>query len=149
MYYNCSLFYSAHWLLRAFIEPLGGGSLYNIIWLDLERRPSQIFNAFDNMMLCFIMYDIVTIYGWLQTGYGLVNGFIDHLCTPLRTTSNCSAIANLHTLQITTVPSKIFQPAVSLPSNESICHNITGLCLKYSIIWYTLRGIFETERDGL
>jgi hypothetical protein len=32
----------------------------------------------------------------------LVNGFIDHLHTPLGTTSNYSAIANLHTLQITT-----------------------------------------------
>jgi hypothetical protein len=41
-------------------------------------------------------------------GYGLVNGFIDHLHTPIGTTSNYSAITNLHTLQITTVPAKPF-----------------------------------------
>jgi hypothetical protein len=41
-------------------------------------------------------------------GYGLVNGFIDHLYTPLRTASNYSAIANRHTLQITTAPTKPF-----------------------------------------
>jgi hypothetical protein len=46
---------------------------------------------------------------WLKTGYGLVNGFTDHLYTPLRTTSNYSAIANLHTLQFTTAPVKSFK----------------------------------------
>jgi hypothetical protein len=40
--------------------------------------------------------------------YGLVNGFIDHLYTALRTTSNYSIIANLHILQITTAPAKPF-----------------------------------------
>jgi hypothetical protein len=35
-------------------------------------------------------------------------GFIDHFYTPLGTTSNYSAIANLHTLQITTAPAKAF-----------------------------------------
>jgi hypothetical protein len=39
---------------------------------------------------------------------GLVNGFIDHLYTPLGNTSNYSAIADLHTLQITTAPAKPF-----------------------------------------
>jgi hypothetical protein len=34
-------------------------------------------------------------------GYGLVNGFIDHLYTPLGTISNYSAIADFHTLPIT------------------------------------------------
>jgi hypothetical protein len=42
----------------------------------------------------------------LQTGYGLVNGFIDHLHSPLVTTSNYSATANLHTLQFTAVNTK-------------------------------------------
>jgi hypothetical protein len=36
-------------------------------------------------------------------GYGLVNEFIDHLRTPLGTASNYIAIANLHSLQITTL----------------------------------------------
>jgi hypothetical protein len=37
--------------------------------------------------------------GWLLTGFGIGIVFIDHLYTRLRTTSNYSAIANLHTLQ--------------------------------------------------
>jgi hypothetical protein len=41
-----------------------------------------------------------------------MNGFIDHLCTPLGTTGNYSATANLHTLQITTAPAKLFHPAM-------------------------------------
>jgi hypothetical protein len=44
----------------------------------------------------------------IDGGMGLVNGFTDHLYTPLGTTSNYSAIANLHTLQITTAPPKPF-----------------------------------------
>jgi hypothetical protein len=43
-----------------------------------------------------------------KTVCGLVNGFINHLHTPLETTSNYSAIANLHTLKITTAPAKSF-----------------------------------------
>jgi hypothetical protein len=39
---------------------------------------------------------------------GLVNGFIDHVYTSLGTTNNYSDIANLHTLQITTAPTKPF-----------------------------------------
>jgi hypothetical protein len=38
----------------------------------------------------------------------LDTGIIDHLYTPLGTTSNYSAIANLHNLQITTAPLKLF-----------------------------------------
>jgi hypothetical protein len=37
-----------------------------------------------------------------------VNEFIDHLYTPVGITSNYSAIANLHTLQITIAPAKSF-----------------------------------------
>jgi hypothetical protein len=43
--------------------------------------------------------------------FGLGIGFIDHLYTQLGTTSNYSAIANLHTSQITTA--KFFQLAAS------------------------------------
>jgi hypothetical protein len=43
-------------------------------------------------------------------GFGLGIGFIDHLYTQLGTTSNYSAIANLHALQFTTAHAK------SLPS---------------------------------
>jgi hypothetical protein len=41
-------------------------------------------------------------------GFQLVNGFIDHLYPPLGTTSNYSAITNLHTLQFTTGHTKSF-----------------------------------------
>jgi hypothetical protein len=42
----------------------------------------------------------------------LINRFIDHLSTRLGITSNYNAIADLHILQITTVPAKLFQSAV-------------------------------------
>jgi hypothetical protein len=51
---------------------------------------------------------------WLQTGYGLVNGFIDHLYTPLGATSNYRVIANLYSLQITTAPTKPFSSLLCL-----------------------------------
>jgi hypothetical protein len=54
---------------------------------------------------------IVTISGWLQTGYGFVNGFTDHLYSELQV--NYSAIINLHTLQITTAPAKHFSSLLS------------------------------------
>jgi hypothetical protein len=38
----------------------------------------------------------------------LVNGFIDHLYTRLRTAINCSVTANLHNSQITTAHAKLF-----------------------------------------
>jgi hypothetical protein len=45
---------------------------------------------------------------WLQTWYGLVNGFIDSLYTRLTSTSNYIVTANLHNSQITTAPAKPF-----------------------------------------
>jgi hypothetical protein len=45
-------------------------------------------------------------------GYELMNEFIDHLYTLLGTTGNYSA--NLHTLQITTAPSKPFSSMLCL-----------------------------------
>jgi hypothetical protein len=49
---------------------------------------------------------------WLQTGFGLVIKFIEHLQNV--TTSNYSAFANSHTLQFTTART-ISQYAVALP----------------------------------
>jgi hypothetical protein len=45
---------------------------------------------------------------WLKTESGLVNWFVDHPYTRLGATSNYSAIADLHTLQITTASAKSF-----------------------------------------
>jgi hypothetical protein len=49
----------------------------------------------------------------------MVNKFIDHLYPPLRTTSNYSAIADLHTLQITTESTKHF-PAYCVFTSRSL-----------------------------
>jgi hypothetical protein len=59
--------------------------------------------------------NIVTISGCdCKRGLGWWIGFINHLYTQSGTTSNYSAIAYLHTLQITTAHAKsFFQPAVS------------------------------------
>jgi hypothetical protein len=46
-----------------------------------------------------------------RRGFGLEIGFIDHFNTRIVTTLNYSAIANLHTLQITTARPKPFQSA--------------------------------------
>jgi hypothetical protein len=48
-----------------------------------------------------------------------VNDFIDHLYTPLGTTSNYSAIADLQSLQITTAPANSF-PAFYVINSRSL-----------------------------
>jgi hypothetical protein len=48
-------------------------------------------------------------------GFGLEIEFIDYIDTRLVTTLNYSAVANLHTLQITTAHAKSFQFAMSSP----------------------------------
>jgi hypothetical protein len=50
-------------------------------------------------------------------GFGLANGFIDHMYTSLATTS--SDIANFHTLQITAAPAKS-SPACSVSNSRSL-----------------------------
>jgi hypothetical protein len=51
--------------------------------------------------------------------YGLDIGFIDHLHTPLGTTSNYSTVSNLHTLQITAAFAKLF-PACFVFNSHSL-----------------------------
>jgi hypothetical protein len=58
-----------------------------------------------------------------QTGFGLVNGFIDH--TPLGTSSNYSAIADLHTLQIT-IPHIESSPACSVFNSRFLVKDINS-----------------------
>jgi hypothetical protein len=52
-------------------------------------------------------------------GFGLVNRFIDHLYTPLGTTSNYSAITDLHTPQFITARTKSF-PAYCVSNSRSL-----------------------------
>jgi hypothetical protein len=52
-------------------------------------------------------------------GFGLMNGFIDHLYTRLGRTSNYNVIASFHNSQVTTEPSKIF-PASDVLTSRSL-----------------------------
>jgi hypothetical protein len=52
-------------------------------------------------------------------GYGLVNGFIDHLYTPLGTTRYYGTTVNLHNVQITTAPAEPF-PALCVRTSHSM-----------------------------
>jgi hypothetical protein len=62
----------------------------------------------------FILYVIYCHdFEWLSTGSGLEIGFIDHFSIRLVSTLNYSAIADFHTLQITTAHAKSF-PAWSV-----------------------------------
>jgi hypothetical protein len=51
--------------------------------------------------------------GDCQRGFRLETGFIDHFNTQFMTTFNYSVIANLHTLQMTTIHAKTFHSGVS------------------------------------
>jgi hypothetical protein len=61
----------------------------------------------SNFMQVYLTYCHVYV---CETIEGVWTGewFIDHLYTPLKTTSNYNAIANLHNSQITTAPAKPF-----------------------------------------
>jgi hypothetical protein len=68
----------------------------------------------------FLKMHVVTIYECDYTrGLDWWIGFTDDLNTPLRTTSNYSANANLHTLQITTAPATLFS-ACCVFNNHSL-----------------------------
>jgi hypothetical protein len=70
--------------------------------VPLESFYSRFFTCKYVTYLYYYYYYYYHDLGMTIDGYGLVNGFIDHLVTPLGTTSNLSAIANLHGLQLTT-----------------------------------------------
>jgi hypothetical protein len=101
---------------------------------------------------------------WLQTGYGLVNGFTDHLYTQLVTTSNYSATGNLHNSQITTAPAKPFPDCCVFTTHSLEClltveilqlHTLTSSChrrlcrtqLSYTAISFQL--LLQSSNDWL
>jgi hypothetical protein len=57
---------------------------------------------------------------------GVWIGFIDHLYTPLGTTSNYSATANLHTLQITAARAKSSLSSVDVSWQRLLTTEIPG-----------------------
>jgi hypothetical protein len=57
--------------------------------------------------------NVVTCISDSRLAFGLEIGFVDHFNLRIVTTLNYSAIADLHTLQITTAHAKCFQSAVS------------------------------------
>jgi hypothetical protein len=74
--------------------------------LYFEKEMKLTIYLFDHIVTC------MSDYRW---GFGLEIGFIDHFNTRLMTTLNYSAIADLHTLQITRASLSLFQPAVCSP----------------------------------
>jgi hypothetical protein len=82
-------------------------------------------------------------YRW---GFGLVNGFFDHLQTQLGITSNYSAIANLQNSQITTAPAKLFpvyvfirRSLVTSPNSGNSSSSIFTACRAELKVKVTLR----------
>jgi hypothetical protein len=61
-----------------------------------------------------------------RRGLGLVIGFIDHLCTQLGTTSNCSSIAILHNLQIITAQAKYYPTSCVFSSHSLVRTSNSG-----------------------
>jgi hypothetical protein len=68
---------------------------------DMSSQLNHVLSHFRTSHV-FVPYFFLTcchVYEWLQTGFGLMNGFIDHL--QMITTSNCNSLTGLHTLKIT------------------------------------------------
>jgi hypothetical protein len=92
--------------------------------------------------------------GWLQTAFGLVNWITDHVYIPVRTTSKCSAMADLHLYKSPQHPLSLFPACcvftsrslatvsveiLRLPALRNSCHsrpcrNVANCQLKYSAI---------------
>jgi hypothetical protein len=97
-----------------------------------------------NMSCAIIEYlqvYIVACMGDCRRCFGLDTGFIDHLYTQRRTTSNYSAIANLHTLQITTAHAKSF-PASCVFSSHSLATSYNSESSSAPALMSTLNDSF-------
>jgi hypothetical protein len=78
-----------------------------ILQRNIKTEYQSYYSAFCYILI--LSHDIV----WLQTGFGLVIGFIGHLL--IVTVSNYSALTNSNILQFTTARAKSSQSAVSSP----------------------------------
>jgi hypothetical protein len=86
----------------------------------LDTNFSHIYSACNINVYCHL-------YKWLQTGFGLVIRYIDHL--QIVTTSNYSTITNSHTLEFATACTKPSQSAVS---TLVVAWTSNGGCSPYS-----------------
>jgi hypothetical protein len=81
---------------------------------------------------------------WIQCDYrrgiGLDIGFTDHLYTSLGTTSNYSAIANLHALQVTTAQAKPF-PACCVLISRSLATTFTVEILQLPALRFSCHSL--------
>jgi hypothetical protein len=81
------------------------------------------------------------VYGWLQTGFGLMNRFIDHFKTWVETTSNYSAIANPHNSQITRAHAKSSQCAFA---SRFLVTDLNNIDSSASVLTSLLPGEYPT-----
>jgi hypothetical protein len=81
-------------------------------------------------------------------GYGLHIGYIDHLYTPLGTASNCSAIAELHSLQITTATTKP-SPACCVLNSRSLATALTVEIIQFPALTSLLSGEYPASELGV
>jgi hypothetical protein len=87
----------------------------------------EFYFLYNRIFIRFLMYwynlhcllYILSHVTWLWTGFGLVNGFVDHLYTWLVSTSKYSATTDLRNSQITTAPAKPFS-ACSIFTSHSL-----------------------------
>jgi hypothetical protein len=88
-------------------------------------------------------------FGWIQTGFGLVISFI--CCLRIAITSNCVAIANPHTLQITRSPVTSSQPSrflvADLNNGDSLCSRRCPLANAHNWLIASI-VLFITSRHG-
>jgi hypothetical protein len=97
-----------------------GHRLFRVSFLVVfeENITNQICRYTCSLNVIFPHIEKLTIHCYAvcvtKTGFGLVKRFIFHLYTPLVFTNNYNVTANLHNSQITTAPTKPFQPALFL-----------------------------------
>jgi hypothetical protein len=86
--------------------------IHNYSWKSWRKTPigRPRYRSENNIVTCRSV--------WLYMGYGLDIGFVDHLYTPLGSTGNYSAVANLNNLRITTAPARPFPACYVLTSHS-------------------------------
>jgi hypothetical protein len=84
-----------------------------------------------------------------RRGFRLDVGFIDHLCTHFGTTSNYSAIANLHTSQITIAHAKSFPACCVFSSRSLVTASSSGVSSAFALTSLLNGGSLPPVRNWL